>query len=201
MNTYFNHDLKHFKPTESEIRENISDWSDVDWQRFSSEYVIDKDFVREMKGKLVKTGLIDNAAIDYNFFCELIGDESFSNQMNYKLSFLGWRYDRDLMDRKEIENIIRKEVPFFCDWDWHVVISLFDLSDQFIIEEMASREMCEEISSIKRLNEKLLDKYADKLDWSLVSFFHEISPHFLQKYADKLSPEYLKKQNFKLQSL
>ena len=201
MNTYFNHDLEHFRPTESEIRENISDWSTVDWQRISNEYVLDQDFIREMKGKLVKTELIDNKSIDYKLYCEIISDESFENQMNCKLAFLGWRYDRDLMDRKEIENIIRKEIPFFCDWDWHVVISLFDLSDEFIIEEMASREMWEEISSIKRLSETLLDKYTDKLIWSLVSFMHEVSPHFLQKYAEKLSPEFLKKQVYKLQSL
>lgn len=192
---YFNHYERNFRPNESEIREHKDEWSSIDWKTFSKNYKLSKDFMREFRDEFSMSEIIENENIDYDFFSELIKDETYEVQMNWKLAFLAWRLDKKWLRRDQIEEIIRKElVFFFCHWDWHVVTELIKPSTRFIKEEMISRGMWIDVLSIKDLSDRILDEYKNEIDWKQVSFFHDLSESFIEKYRDLLDKETIDKR-------
>lgn len=195
MTKYFNHEIISFRPSEEEIREYKEEFSAVDWKYFSYNYDLSKDFLREFKEKIDKREAVENKSIDFTSFCELINNTNFEEQMNWKIIFLVWRYDKEWITREEVENIIKTDlIMFFSDWDWHVILELINVSDKFIREEMVTRNMWEDISSMKNLRDAIIDRYSNKLNWGLISALHQLDDRFVNKYKNKLNQATLDKR-------
>ena len=95
------------------------------------------------------------------------------------------KHNLDLISKKYSEQELEEKINLFNQHAWWCIYLYQNLSEEFI-EKYSDKVYWSLICKYQNLSEKFIEKYQDKVYWPYISNFQKLSEKFIKKHINQI---------------